>query len=74
MEEGKVVPLPQAGNNYEPKTWRGVIMYIINIIYNSIMCEQLFKIISKHGVKCQFGSAPGFECQDSKFAIKHLYI
>ena len=48
------------------------IMGIGNKIYSSIMCVQLFNIISKHGVKCQFGSTPGVVCQDGTFNIKKL--
>ena len=53
--------------------WRGVILLeIVNNIYRSIMCGWLFKIISKHGVKCQFGSTPGVGCQDGTFTINTL--
>ena len=41
-------------------------------IYSSIMCGRLFKIISKHSVKCRFGSTPGVGCQDSTFTIKTI--
>ena len=41
-------------------------------IYISIMCGRLFKIIGKHGVKCQFGSTPGFGFQDGTFTINTL--
>ena len=47
-------------------------MDIVNNIYSSIMCGKLFKIIIKHGVKCQFGSAPGVGFQDSTFVNKTL--
>ena len=47
-------------------------MYIGNKIYSSIMHGQLFKIISKHSVKCQFGSTPGVGCQDCTFTIKTI--
>ena len=47
-------------------------MDIGNKIYISITCGRLFKIISKHSVKCQFGSTPGFGCQDVTFIIKIL--
>ena len=47
-------------------------MDIGNKIYSSIMCGQLFKIIRKHGVKCQFGSTHGFGCQYGTFTIKIL--
>ena len=47
-------------------------MDIGNKIYSSIMCGQLFKIISKHGVKCQFGCTPGFGFQHGTFTIKTL--
>ena len=47
-------------------------MDIGNKIYSSIMCGRLFKIIRKHGVKCQFGSTPGVGCQDGMFTIKIL--
>ena len=36
------------------------------------MCGRLFKIISKHGVKCQFGSTPRVGYQDGTFMIKKL--
>ena len=41
-------------------------------IYSSIICEKSFRIISKRGVKCQFGSTPGFGCQYGTFMIKKL--
>ena len=47
-------------------------MDIFNKIYISIMCGRLFKIISKHGVSCQFGSTTGVGCQDGMFTIKIL--
>ena len=47
-------------------------MDIGNKIYSSIMCGQLFKIISKHGVECQYVSTPGFGCQDGTLTIKTL--
>ena len=47
-------------------------MDIGNKIYSSIMCGRLFKIISKHGVKCQFVSTPGVGYQDDTFTIKTL--
>ena len=47
-------------------------MEIGNNIYINIMRGQLFRIISKHGVKCQFGSTPGVGCQDGTFNIKTL--
>ena len=71
--EGQVVPVPKKGDITEPKKWRGVtVMDIGNKIYISIMCGRLFKIIGKHGVKCQFGSTPGVGCQDGTFTIKIL--
>ena len=36
------------------------------------MCTRLFKIIKKHGVKYQFGSAPGLGCQNGSFTIKTM--
>ena len=47
-------------------------MYIGNKIYRRIICGRLFKIISKQGVKFQFGSTPVFGCQDGTFMIKTL--
>ena len=47
-------------------------MDIGNKIYSSIMCGRLFKIIRKHGVKCQFGFTPGVGCQDGTLTIKTL--
>ena len=36
------------------------------------MCEKLFKIIRKQGVKCHFGSTPGFVFQGITFTIRAL--
>ena len=36
------------------------------------MCEKLFKIISKHGAKYQFGYITGVGCQDGTFMIKTI--
>ena len=41
-------------------------------IYSSIICGQLLNIISKHGVKYQFGYTPGVGCQDGTFTIKKI--
>ena len=51
--EGQVVHVPKKCDTTEPNKCRGVTpMDIGNKIYIIIMCGQLFKIISKHGVKC----------------------
>ena len=47
-------------------------MDIGNKIYRIIMCEQLFKTFSKHGVECQFESTPGVGCEDGTLTIKIL--
>ena len=47
-------------------------MDIGNKIYYSIMCGRLFKIIIKHGIKCQFVSTTGVGFQDGTFTIKTL--
>ena len=71
--KGKAVPLPRKVDTSNLNKWKGVtLMDIRNKIYSSIMCGQLFKIISKHGMKCQFGSTPGVGCQDGTFTIKTL--
>ena len=71
--EVQVVPVPKKGDTTDPNKWRGVnLMDIGNKIYISIMCGQLFKIIRKHGVKCQFGSTPGVGYQYGTFTIKTL--
>ena len=41
-------------------------------IFSSLLCKRLFSIIKKHGVKYQFGSPPGFGCQDGTLTIKTL--
>ena len=41
-------------------------------IFSSILCNRLFKMIKKYGVKYQFGSSPGVECQDGTFIIKKI--
>ena len=69
----EVFPVPKKGDTSNPNKWKWfTLMDIVNKIYSSIMCGQLFKIISKHGVKCQFGSTPGVGCQDGTFTIKTL--
>ena len=53
--EGQLVPVSKKGNTSEPNKWIGVtLMDIGKNIYSSIMCGKLFKIISKHGIKCNF--------------------
>ena len=65
--------VPNKGDTANPNKWIGVtLMDISNKIYISIMFGRLFKIISKHGVKCQFGSTPGVRFQDVTFTIKKL--
>ena len=46
------------------------LMDIGEKVFSSIMCKILFKINNLHGVKYQFGSSPGFGCQDSLFKLK----
>ena len=71
--KGQVVPVPKKGDTNDPNKWRGVtLMDIGNKIYSSIMCGRLFKIISKHGLKCQFGSTPRVGCQYGTFTIKTI--
>ena len=71
--EGQVVPVPKSGDLSDPNKWRGVtLMDIGSKIFSSILCTRLFKIISKHGVKYQFGSTPGVGCQDGTFTIKTI--
>ena len=68
--KGQVVPVPKKGDTSVPNKWIGfTLMDIINNIHSSIMCGQLFKIIIKHGVKCQFGSTPRVVCQDGTLTI-----
>ena len=65
--EVQVVPVPNKGDTTDPNKWRGVILMAIgNKIYSIIVYGQLFKIISKHGVKCQFGSTYVVGCQYGK--------
>ena len=73
MSQRSVVPVPKNGNTTDPNKWGGVtLMDIGNNIYSISMCEWLFRIISKHGVKWQFGSTPGIGCQDGTFNIKKI--
>ena len=39
-------------------------------IFSSILCTILFLILDRHGVKYQFGSTPGVNCQDGSFTTK----
>ena len=41
-------------------------------VFRTILCQRLFRIINKHGVKYQFGSTPDIGFQDSKFTTKTL--
>ena len=43
-----------------------------NKIYIIIMCGPLFRIIRKHGVKCQFESIPGVGCKYGTSTIKTI--
>ena len=70
--EGQVVPVPNKCDTINPNKCIGIaLMDTGNNIYSSIMCGWLFKIISKHGVKCQFLSTPGFGCQDGTFTNQY---
>ena len=52
LHEGQLVPVPKKFDTYDPKKCIGVVlMNVGNNIYISIMCGQLFKIISEYGVK-----------------------
>ena len=57
----------------KPNKFRDVNLTVIgNNIYNIIMCERLFKITIKHGVKYQFGYTYGVGCQYGTIIIKTL--
>ena len=43
-----------------------------SIIFSSILCTQLFKIIDVHGVRYQFRSTPFVGWQDGSFTIKTM--
>ena len=67
------MPAPKIGDLSNTNKWRGVtLMDIGSKVFSSILCERLFKVIKKHGVKYQFGSTPGVGCQDGTFTIKTL--
>ena len=71
--EVQEVHVPLKVNTSNPKKFIGVTLINVgNKIYSSIMCGQLFNIISKNGVKCRFGSTPGVGCQDGTFTIKTI--
>ena len=71
--EGQFFPVPKSGDRFDPNKWRGVdLMDIGAKVFSSLICKRLFKIIKKHGVKHQFGSSPGFGCQDGTFTIKKI--
>ena len=71
--KGQVVPVTKKCDTSDPTKCIGVtLMDTGNKIYSSIMYGQLFKIISKHGVKCQFGFTPGVASQDGTFTIQTL--
>ena len=69
--EGQVFLLPSKVETSNTNKCRGfTLMYIRTKIHISIMCEQLFKVIRKNGVKYQFGSTLEVRCQDVTFIIK----
>ena len=69
----QVVPVPKSGDLSDPNKWRGVsLMDIGSKIFSSILCERMFRILKKNGIKYQFGSTPGVGCQDGLFTIKTL--
>ena len=71
--EEQLVPVTKSGNLSDPNKWRRVtLMDIGSKMFSNILCERLFKLIKKHGVKYQFGSNPGLGCQDGTFTIKTL--
>ena len=71
--EGQVVHVPKKGDTTDPNKWIGfTLMDSGNNIYSSIICGQLFKIIRKNGIKCQFVYTPGVGCQDGTFKINTL--
>ena len=71
--EGQVFPVPKSGDLYDPNKRRGLnLMDIGAKLFSSLICKQIFKIIEKHGVKYQFGSALGVGCQDGTFTIKTI--
>ena len=71
--ERQVIPVPKNGDLSNPNKWRGVtLMDLESKIFSSILCTQLFHIITEHGVKYQFGSTPGVGCQDVSFKIKTM--
>ena len=69
----QVVPVTKKGDTTDPNKWIGfALMDIGDNIYIRIMCGRLFKILSKHGMKCQFGYTPVVGCQDGTFTFKTL--
>ena len=68
-----MVTVPKRGYLSDPNKWRGVnLMDIGSKVFSNLICKRLFKIIKKHGVKYQFGSSPGVECQGGNFTIKTI--
>ena len=41
-------------------------------VFSSILCQQIFHIISEHGIKYQCGFMPGVHFQDGTITIKTL--
>ena len=70
-QKGQVVPVPKSGDLSNPNKWRWLnLMDIGYKVFSSMMCKILFKIIKLHRCSTQFGSSPGFGCQDGRFFIK----
>ena len=71
--EVQVVPVPKSEDLYDTNKCRGVyLMDIGDKVFSSLICQQWFKIIKKHGVKYKFESSPGIVCQDGNFTIKTI--
>ena len=56
-----------------PNKWRGInLMDVCLKIFSKILSNGLYKTLSIHGTKCQFGATPNVGCQDGSFTLKTL--
>jgi len=65
--------VPKSGDISNPNKWRGInLMDVSSKIFSKILSNRLYKILSVHGTKCQFGATPKVGCQDGSFTLKTL--
>jgi hypothetical protein len=67
------IPVQKSSNLLHSNKWQGVmLMDVCSQVFRSIMNEQAFKLLAKHGLKFQFVRNPELGCHDSLFILKRI--